>query len=393
MGSQYGSGGRRSGAGLGARLAALFESRSWALVAGGGTAGHVLPGLAIAQALVQRGHLPDSIQFVGSARGLEAKLVPDAGYRVTLLPGRGIARRLTLANVGAVFGLVRAVFKAIRLVRRLRPRVVVSVGGYASVPAVIGALVSRVPIVLHEQNAVPGLANRLAARFARASAISVPGTPLPRAELTGNPVRAEIASVDRSVAARARARQELGIPHSRRVVVAFGGSLGARRINKAVAGLAGSAWADRRDVAVRHIVGARDWASFHAPSPTGDLLYEAVEYEDRMPLMFAVADIMVCRAGATTVAELTAAGVPAVLVPLPGAPGDHQTANARSLAERGGAVLLPDAECTAERLAAELEPLLADPARLDAMGRAAHALAQADAADRVARLVERHALP
>ena len=385
MGSQYGDYKSRPSS------SSAFAAHAWVLIAGGGTGGHVLPALAIAQALVARGHHADSIHFVGSSRGLEARLVPQAGFRITLLPGRGIARRLTPANIGAVFGLVRAVFKAIALVRQMRPRVVVSVGGYASVPAVVGAIVGKVPLVLHEQNAVPGLANRLAARFAKACAISVPGTPLPNAEITGNPVRAAVAEADRSYSGKARARERLGIPHARRVVGVFGGSLGARRVNEAVRGLA-ELWSDRADVAVRHVVGSRDWPSFTAP-PTEALLYEAVEYEDDMPLFYAGADVVVCRAGATTVAELAAAGVPSVLVPLPGAPGDHQTANARALAERAAAVLVPDAECTPERLAAELEPLLADAARLDAMARAASALARPDAAERVALLVERHARP
>ncbi|MDQ1437580.1 MAG: UDP-N-acetylglucosamine--N-acetylmuramyl-(pentapeptide) pyrophosphoryl-undecaprenol [Acidimicrobiaceae bacterium] len=385
MGSQFGS----------AKPPALpdgaeaLSSEAWAVVAGGGTGGHVQPALAIAHALVARGHRADEIHFVGAARGMEARMVPEAGFRITLLPGRGIARRLTVDNVGAVIGLVRAVVKAVLLVRRLRPKVMVTVGGYASVPAFIGALVWRVPLVLHEQNAVPGLANRLASRFAKACAISVPGTPLPRAELTGNPVRAEVEKTDRSYAARARAREALGIPHARRVIGVFGGSLGARRINQAVHDLAGL-WSGRADVAIRHVVGSRDWPGFTKPQ-TDSLLYEVVEYEGDMPLFYAASDVVVSRSGGNTVAELAAVGAPAILVPLPGAPGDHQTANAKALADRGAAVLVPDAECTAERLAAELDPLLRAPGTLDAMGRAARALAQSNAADRVAELAERHA--
>jgi UDP-N-acetylglucosamine--N-acetylmuramyl-(pentapeptide) pyrophosphoryl-undecaprenol N-acetylglucosamine transferase len=248
-----------------------------------------------------------------------------------------------------------------------------------------------VPIVVHEQNAVPGLANRLAARFAKASAVSVADTPLPRAELTGNPVRAEILAVDRSPEGRAKARADLGLPEDRLVVAATGGSLGARTINQAVRGLAEN-WAERDDVAIRHIVGRRHFAALAAePPPDGPLVYQAVEYEDRMPSVYAAADVLVARAGATTVAEVAAVGIPAVLVPLPGAPGDHQTANARALADRGAAVLVPDADCTAERLAHELDRLLSDRLRLEGMGQTAHELARPDAADRVAALVEGHA--
>ncbi|MEO6121889.1 MAG: glycosyltransferase, partial [Acidimicrobiales bacterium] len=186
------------------------------LVAGGGTAGHVVPALSVAVALVARGHPAGSLHFVGSARGQEAQLVPAAGFTVTLLPGRGIARRLTartmLANLGAVFGLCRAIAQAVVLVARRRPRVVLSVGGYASVPAAAAAVLLRRPLVLHEQNAVPGSANRLFARFARASAVSFEGTALPRAVLTGNPVRPEILAIDRSDAGRHAARAALGLP-------------------------------------------------------------------------------------------------------------------------------------------------------------------------------------
>ncbi|MGI8686518.1 MAG: undecaprenyldiphospho-muramoylpentapeptide beta-N-acetylglucosaminyltransferase [Acidimicrobiales bacterium] len=365
----------------------------WALVAGGGTAGHVLPAVAIARALVARGRPPAAMHFVGSSRGQEARLVPEAGFAVTLLPGRGIARRPTPDNVGAVIGLVRAVGKAFVLTARARPAVVVSVGGYASVPCAAAAVTLRVPLVLHEQNAVPGLANRLAGRFARACAVSFEGTPLPRAVVTGNPVRPEVLAVDRTPAGRTRARAALGLPAEAVVVGVFGGSLGARRINDATFGLV-EAWATRSGVAVRHAVGARDWAtvSTRLPAvPDGGLVYDPVEYEQQMPLLYAAADVVLSRAGGSTVAELAAAGVPAVLVPLPGAPNDHQTANAMALVRAGAAVLVPDAELTPERLAAELDPLLADPDRLAAMADAGRRIARPDAADRVADLVERHA--
>lgn len=366
----------------------MGDARTWALIAGGGTAGHALPALAVGRALVARGHEPATIHFVGSRRGPEAILVPEAGFSITLLPGRGIARRLTWANVGAVLGLVAALVQGIGLVVRRRPAVVLSVGGYAAVPAAVAAVVLRVPLVLHDQNAVPGLANRLVGRFARAAAVSFPGTPLARAEVTGNPVRDEVVAVDRSPAARAVARAALDLPDDRTVVAVFGGSLGARSLNRAVAGLT-AAWSARRDVAVYHVVGRRDWEQ--RPRPAGSLVYRAVAYEERMPTLLAAADVAVCRAGGTTVAELAVVGLPAVLVPLPGAPGDHQTANARSLVGAGAAVLVPDVELTAERLVAELASLLADPARLAAMAEAARSCARPDAADRVAALLEREA--
>ncbi|MBW3668128.1 MAG: undecaprenyldiphospho-muramoylpentapeptide beta-N-acetylglucosaminyltransferase [Actinobacteria bacterium] len=356
-----------------------MAGRTWAVIAGGGTAGHVLPAVAVADALVARGHAASSIHFVGSARGLEATLVPEAGYGITLLPGRGIARRLTWDNVGAVVGLVAAMGRGMWLVARRRPAVVLSVGGYASVPCAFAAVVLRVPLVLHEQNAIPGLANRLAGRFARAAAVSFDGTPLPRAEVTGNPVRPEV----RTVPDRAAAREALGLPADKLVVGVFGGSLGARSINRAVTG-----WVPGRDdVVVYHVVGRRDWAELS--TPTGPW-HRPVEYEQRLPLLLSAADVVVARAGGTTVAELAVVGVPSVLVPLPGAPGDHQTHNAGALVRAGAAVLVPDAELSPERLDAELSALLADPALLETMRAAARSVGVPDAADRVAALVDRH---
>lgn len=368
-------------------------ARTWAIVAGGGTAGHVLPGLAIARALVAAGHDPASIHFVGSERGIDATLVPPAGFGLTVLPGRGIQRRLTPANLGAAWGLVRAFAIALRLVARHRPAVVVALGGYASLPCGLAAVLRRVPIVVAEANALPGAANRVLGRFARASAVAFPGTALPRAVVTGNPVRPEMAAVDRSEAGRAAARRTLGLPEGRRVLAVFGGSLGARRINEAAFAL-GEAWRDRSDVAVRHAVGSRDWPELgpRAPAPPpGGLVYQAVEYEERMPDVFAAADLVVCRAGASTLAELTTVGVPSVLVPLPIASEDHQAVGARVLAAAGAAVWVRDADLTPEWLAAEAGALLADEARLAAMGEAARTLGRPDAAASVAALVEEHA--
>jgi UDP-N-acetylglucosamine--N-acetylmuramyl-(pentapeptide) pyrophosphoryl-undecaprenol N-acetylglucosamine transferase len=287
--------------------------------------------------------------------------------------------------------------RAVRLVAGWRPAVVLAVGGYASVPCALAAALLRVPLVLHDQNAVPGLANRMAGRFARASAVSFEGTPLPRPVVTGNPVRPEVLAVDRSPSGRSAARHALGLPDRGLVLAVFGGSLGARRINEAVLALVGD-WSLDVELTVYHVVGSRDWASDNWPSRTRAATprqagpdYRAVEYEERMPLLLAAADVALCRAGGTSVAELAAVGLPSVLVPLPSAPGDHQTANAAALVRSGAAVLVPDEELTAERLAAELEPLLADPGRVEAMGKAALALARPDAAERVAALLEHHA--
>ncbi len=368
--------------------------RPWVIICGGGTAGHVVPAIAVGQALVARGHPAGSIRYLGARRGIEGRLVPEAGFEVTLLAGRGLLRHLSpanvLANLRAAAGLAVAAVQGTALVARQRPSVIVSVGGYASAPGVLASILLRVPLVVMEQNAAPGAANRLAARVARASATSFPGTPLPRAEVTGNPVRQEVLAVDRSPAGQLAARHELGVPAEATVVVAFGGSLGARTINCAVLGLA-QVWRDRTDLAIYHIVGSRDWDMMTEARPDlreDGLWYRQVRYEDRMALVYAAADVAVGRAGASTIAELAAVGLPAVLIPLPGAPNDHQTANARALVDAGAARMVPDGEATTERLAEELSGLM-DATTRATMAAAALSVAHRDAATEVARLVER----
>ena len=354
-----------------------MTERCAVVIAGGGTGGHVFPAIAIADALTVAGVARSEIQFVGARRGLEATAVPAAGYEITLLPGRGIARAFTLANVGAVWENLRAVTRAFGVLRRLRPRVVVGVGGFASVPCILAAFVLRIPMVIHEQNAAPGVANRLAVRLGARAAVAWPGTPLRHGVVTGNPVRPEILACTRDP--------------KRTQVTVMGGSLGARQINDAALGCY-DRWRDRDDLAVVHITGVRNYDDCEARlaqrrRPTDRLEYELIAFEQDMADRYASTTLMACRAGAVTVAELAAVGMPSVLVPLPNAPGDHQTANARALVNVGAAVLLPDPQCSATTLGAEVEALLADPARLEAMHEAARSVARPDAAGAVATLV------
>ncbi len=327
-----------------------------------------------------RGEPWDAIQFVGARRGLEARIVPAAGYAIELLPGRGLQRRLTVANLRAAWDTVTAFARACRIVRTTRPSVVVGVGGYASLPTLVAARLRRVPTVVHEQNAAPGLSNRVAVRLGARAAVSLPGTPLRGAMLTGNPVREEIVAVHRSP------------DPAHPLITVFGGSLGAGRLNDAALGLY-DRWRDRTDVRVHHVTGVRNHEACAARlattrRPTDALQYELVDYEEHMERLYSRTTLAVCRAGAITVAELAAAGIPAVLVPLPGAPGDHQTRNAEAFVDAGAAVVVPDAECDAPRLDSELRGLLADPGRLEAMSAHARALGRPDAAARFADLVE-----
>jgi UDP-N-acetylglucosamine--N-acetylmuramyl-(pentapeptide) pyrophosphoryl-undecaprenol N-acetylglucosamine transferase len=273
--------------------------------------------------------------------------------------------------------------RALRIVRRLRPEVVVGVGGYASVPAILAARVARIPVVVHEQNAVPGLANRLAARLGASIAVSFPGTDLPGATVVGNPVRASLATIVRTPDA---ARPLLGV---------VGGSLGSPRLNDAALDLY-DRWRARTDVQVRHVAGRLHYEECRRRldrlhDSRDMLVYELVSYEDHMDRLYGRSSLAVCRAGAVTVAELAAAGVPSVLVPWPGAADDHQTDNARVMARAGAAVVVADEDADGARLDAVARELLLDPERLAKMSAAARGLALPDAADRLADLVEEEA--
>jgi len=291
-----------------------------------------------------------------------------------------------------MLGLLWACIRAVVAFVAHRPRVVVIVGGYASFPAGVAAVLTRVPLVSMTTDAVPGAVNGLLGRFAAANAVAFAGTGLPRAHVTGTPVRPELHALDSSPQAQARSRTELGLPPDRQTVASVGGSLGARRINQAVAELAGL-WSANESRAVYHVTGRRDFEVFAGPSDPdrAGLRYRVVPFEERMPDLYRAADVCVTRAGAMTVAELLVTGVPAILVPLPGAPRDHQTKNAQALVAAGAAVHVPDDECDGRRLARELDALLSDPGRLASMRDAARGQARPDAAARVAELVDAHA--
>ena len=361
---------------------------TFAVVTGGGTSGHVLAALAVADALVKGGHDPASIHFVGTMRGVERRLAPASGYDHTLLDVVGLQRSLSRRNLAFLPKLIRSTYQAFRLVGRLEPRVVVNVGGYASFPATAAAVLRRVPIVVVSYDRRPGLVSKLMARRAAACAVAYEGSTLPRAEVTGAPIRREVLAVDRT-RDRTAARGALRLPKDRFVFAVFGGSLGAQRLNEVVVD-AVARLADRRDLAIYHIVGERHLAT-SAPGRDGTqgIMYRVVGYEDRMPLVYAAADLMMTRAGAATVAELAVVGMPALLVPWPGAAEDHQAGNARQLSDRDAAILIDESQLTTDRLLAELDSLVADPARLDAMSKAASELGQRHSGSGLVDVIER----
>lgn len=359
-------------------------------IAGGGTGGHVYPALAVADALVKNGvrKRRTDIHFVGSARGLEARVVPAAGYTISLLPGRGITRKVSAESVKAVVSLINGLFQAFFLLVRRRPAAVISVGGYAAAPAAFSAVLLRVPVIIVESNAVPGAVNRVLARFAAASAVAWPGTKLPHPTVTGNPVRDVVTAVQRTEGRRKSAKKELGIDPDKPLIASVGGSLGSKRINTAVAGLPKS-WPVDLPVSLFHVVGRRDWENEELQAQPSDAMdVVAVRYQERMELVYTAADVLISRSGATSVAEISAAGVPSILVPLPNSPGDHQGANARVLQKADAAVLIDDKDCTTAELQARLLALLSDTKHLSQMSRNARQLAKPNASDAVADVVQ-----
>ena len=350
------------------------------LLAGGGTAGHTSPLLATADAL--RRLRPDvEITCLGTPRGLESTVVPAAGYPLELIPPVPLPRKPS----GDLLRLPAKVWSAVSAVRDVLKRtdadVVVGFGGYVALPAYLAAR-GRTPIVVHEANARAGLANKVGARFAARVAAAVPGSGLPHAEVLGTPLRRSVTTLDRE-ALRPAARERFGLPADGPVLLVFGGSQGARSLNSAVAAaLPGLAEAG---IAVLHAHGASGTPADPAPGAAPDL-YRPLPYIEDMHLAYAAADAVLCRAGAMTVAEVSAVGLPAVYVPLPHGNGE-QALNAEPVVAAGGGVLVPDAALTGERVLAELVPLLGDPAQLEAAGKAARASGHADADERLARLV------
>lgn len=341
------------------------------LLAGGGTAGHVNPLLAVADALRAR-EPAASVLVLGTKEGLEARLVPERGYELLIVDKVPFPRRPNAAALRFPIAWRRAVAQVRAHIRERGVDVVVGFGGYASAPAYVAARREGIPYVVHEANARPGLANVLGARRAARVGVTFPGTPLRGGEVVGMPLRREIVELDRD-ARRDEAAALFGLDASRPVLLVFGGSLGARRLNDAFGEAGGAAWRDVRDAGwqILHATGERDEVVY-----PGDPDYRVVPYLDRMDLAFALADVVVSRAGAATVSELTALGLPSVYVPYAVGNGE-QALNARSAVAAGAARLIPDGDFTADRVRAEIVPLLTDAEALASLRAAAEASAPA----------------
>jgi UDP-N-acetylglucosamine--N-acetylmuramyl-(pentapeptide) pyrophosphoryl-undecaprenol N-acetylglucosamine transferase len=359
------------------------------VIAGGGTAGHVIPGLALARVLGGRGH---QVSFVGTERGLEARLVEEAGFGFQPVPAQPFVRKVSWQALKAPYVALRAVAHSREAIRGTDA--VIGMGGYVSVSTVLAARREGIPVVLHEQNAIPGLANRALARVARAVALSFGDARrfFPRhvrAEVTGNPVRPEILRVadERDVLAK-EAREVLELEEGRRTVLIFGGSQGALHVDRAAVGAA-RLLRSRADLQIVLITGPAHLETIRRALPsTEGLVVRALGFLDRMELGYACADLVVCRSGATTIAEVTVCGLPSLLVPYPYATRGHQEANARAVQRAGGASVLLDEQLSSDSLADRIEVLIDHEERLRAMAERAKAFGRPDAGDRLADLVE-----
>ena len=348
------------------------------LLAGGGTAGHTSPLLATADAL-RRLEPATEITCLGTPRGLETRVVPEAGYPLELIAPVPLPRKPSVDLLRVPGRLRGAVKEARAVLDRVRPDVVVGYGGYVSVPAYLAARRAKVPIVVHEQNSLPGLANKVGSRIAQRVAVSFPDTPLRHAEYVGLPIRTMISGLDR-LALRAEARAFFGLHADLPTLVVTGGSQGARNINDAVAGAARAL--GEAGVQVLHVVGPKNDVLPQEGVPT----YVPIGYVDRMDFALSAADLMVCRAGASSVTEAAAVGVPAIFVPLPFGNGE-QPLNAKPVVEAGGALLVEDAAFTSAWVTAHVPALATDADRLAAMSRAASGLIPRDADEKLARIV------
>ena len=347
------------------------------LLAGGGTAGHVNPLLALADLI--REEEPDArILVLGTREGLEARLVPERGYELVFIERLPFPRRPNLAAARFPARFARAVKRVRELIRERHVDVVVGFGGYASAPAYRAGAKEDVPVIIHEANAKPGMANKLGARWTKYVGVTFPGTPIPHARVTGMPLRPEITRLDRA-ALRAQAREHFGLRPDRPTLLVTGGSLGAKAINEGISGSAQKIVDSGAQVL--HV-----WGGLTELVDPGVPGYEVIPYCDRMDLAFAACDLVVSRAGSTTVSEIAGLGIPAVFVPYSFGNGE-QRFNAAGVVRAGGALMVEDAELTPDWVGATLLPLLGDGEKLARMSELARSAGTLDGTARLLDLV------
>lgn len=356
------------------------------IIAGGGTGGHVYPALAIAQGLSET--FPHcKVLYVGTKQGLEADIVPQTGLPFKTISAAGFKRRLTPKNLWAATLSFWGAGEAYRLVRSFKPTVAIGTGGYVSGPVLAAACFGGIPALIHEQNAFPGLTNRLLARFAGCVALTFPEAMrhLPRGarvRVTGLPVREEIRSANRE-----EARSRLGTD-AQTVLLSFGGSRGAQRLNQAMVDVV-RAFHGRPGIKLYHATGSAGYDSFvrllepNGIDITGQGNITIAPYFYNIADYLAAADLVICRAGAATIAEITCIGLPAVLIPYPYAADNHQAFNAKALVKKEAAVMIKDDQLTGVRLLREINGLLDAPGRLAQMARNSASLGKPDALEQI----------
>lgn len=340
------------------------------MIMAGGTGGHVFPALAVAAVLKQRGV---NVEWIGTAKGIEARLVPEAGYALNLISVQGLRGNGLLGWIMAPFKLIKAVFEAMAVLKQHRSDIVLGLGGFASGPGGVAAWLLRKPLVIHEQNAIPGLTNSLLAKLAKQVLQGFPNS-FKEAQWVGNPVRAEIAALAEPKEASNQAQTK---------VLVLGGSLGAKSLNTAMP-QALKIIGDQHDFVIKHQCGPKHIEDCQQQYQSVEMKADIQPFIADMAAAYDWADLVVCRAGALTIAELSAVGVASILVPYPYAVDDHQTHNAAALLNVGAAVLMPDATLTGQALAEQLMVLIAEPNTLLTMATAARSLAKPEAATTIA---------
>ena len=346
------------------------------VLAGGGTGGHVIPALAIAQQLKKA--FGAELLFIGTPRGMENRLVPAAGFDLRLVQVGALKNVSLSTRLKTSLDLPRAIGNSLRLLGEFRPDVVIGVGGYASGPAMAAAILRRIPTIAFEPNVVPGFANRVIARWVSAAAVHFQETCrfFPNCRVTGVPVRSAFFQIPEKLA---------GAPST---LLVFGGSQGARAINDAMIASLPGLREKAPALYIVHQTGERDYENVRAAFARVGIPGEVHKFIDDMPRMFASADLLVCRSGASTVAEITAAGKPAIFVPFPRAADDHQNVNARALERANAAVVIEESKLEPAYLVDTIRALMDDPSRLERMSAAAKSLAHPRAVEEIATMVE-----
>lgn len=359
------------------------------IISGGGTAGHIYPGLALAGTLESIEEAPE-ILFVGTKNGLESKVVPEAKYNFKAIEVQGLSRKLSFGFIKTIILLFKGLFESLGIINDFKPDVVVGLGGYVSFPVVAASVIKKIPIVIHEQNVIPGLANKLLAKKAKAVAVSFPGSEkyfsnVKNVVLTGNPVRKEL------LRTREKNYEEFSLMESRKTVFIFGGSRGAQRINQAAIEVY-PLLKDLDSLQIIHSTGIMNFnyvkeAIRKDQLESDKLIYRCYPYLDTINLAYSVSDLIICRAGATTLAEITALGKATILVPYPYATGNHQSKNAEILEDAGAAIVIEDEDLNGNTLYKAIQNTVFDDHRLTEMNKASRSLGCPDAAKKMAELV------